>query len=114
MTQARDLHGLCNKLAEVFNEDDSPDALSSEAREAIEELWEQRDLALWALRGNLAWLGSTIQRGPAEIVAIAQIGPYSAPEIVPGTHSQDPWECLRIAKQLLERERNTLPTDRST
>lgn len=41
----RDLHGLCNRLAEVFNEDDTPDKLSTEAREAIEELWEGREVA---------------------------------------------------------------------
>jgi len=39
----RDLQSLCDRLAEVFNEDDTPDELSTEAREAIEELWEERD-----------------------------------------------------------------------
>jgi hypothetical protein len=39
-----DYHGLCNRLAEVFNaEDDTPDELSTEAREAIEHLWRERD-----------------------------------------------------------------------
>lgn len=42
-TEERDYHGLCDRLAEVFNEDDTPDELCTEAREAIEELWEQRD-----------------------------------------------------------------------
>lgn len=39
----RNLQSLCDRLNEVFNEDDTPDELSTEAREAIEELWEERD-----------------------------------------------------------------------
>lgn len=39
----RDLQSLCNRLGEVFNLDDTPDELSQEAIEAIEELWEERD-----------------------------------------------------------------------
>jgi hypothetical protein len=39
----RNLQSLCDRLGEVFNTDDTPDELSHEAREAIEELWEQRD-----------------------------------------------------------------------
>ena len=39
----RDIHGLCARLDEVFNMDDTPDQLSQDARAAIEELWEERD-----------------------------------------------------------------------
>jgi hypothetical protein len=46
----RDLQSLCDRLNEVFNEDDTPDELSQEAVEAIEELWEERD-RLRALMG---------------------------------------------------------------
>jgi len=53
MNTKRDLHGLCNRLAEVFNEDDTPDELSTEAREAIEKLWEERDQLRAALQEAL-------------------------------------------------------------
>ncbi len=49
---AIDYHGLCNRLAEVFNTDDTPDELSTEAREAIEALWKERD----ELRGHIKTL----------------------------------------------------------
>jgi hypothetical protein len=39
----RDLHTLCLRLDEVFDEDDVPDRLSQDAKSAIEELWEERD-----------------------------------------------------------------------
>lgn len=43
-TPQRDLQSLCDRLAEVFNaDDDTPCELCTEAREAIEELWEERD-----------------------------------------------------------------------
>jgi hypothetical protein len=45
----RNLQSLCDRLAEVFNMDDTPEELSTEAREAIEELWESRDAWMkWA------------------------------------------------------------------
>lgn len=61
---------------------------------------EKLELALWALHGNQYWLGSTIdphrQRGM--YVAIYQPGPYSGPEPVQGTVSDDPWECMKLAR----------------
>lgn len=39
----RDLQSLCDRLNEIFNLDETPDELSQEAREAIEEIWEERD-----------------------------------------------------------------------
>lgn len=40
----RDLQSLCDRLGEMFEGDGiTPDALSVEAREAIEELWQERD-----------------------------------------------------------------------
>lgn len=42
-TMPTDLAYLCNRLREVFNEDDTPDELSNEAADAIEELWKERD-----------------------------------------------------------------------
>lgn len=39
----RDLQGLCDRLDEVFEMDDTPDGLSQEAKTAIEELWKERD-----------------------------------------------------------------------
>jgi hypothetical protein len=45
----RDLQSLCDRLAEVFNTDDTPEELSQEAREAIEDVWQQRDCWMqWA------------------------------------------------------------------
>jgi hypothetical protein len=66
---------------------------------------EKVELALWALRGGICWLGSSIRRGPAEFAAIAQLGPYGAPEIVEGTFHSDPWECLKLARVELEKRR---------
>lgn len=37
------LQHLCDRLNEMFNEDDTPDELCTNAREAIELLWEERD-----------------------------------------------------------------------
>lgn len=55
-SKERDIHGLCNRLAEVFNTDDTPDELSTEAREAIEELWQERDaLRAEVQNGKLAF-----------------------------------------------------------
>lgn len=41
--QPLNLQSLCDRLNEMFNVDDTPDELSTEAREAIEALWEERD-----------------------------------------------------------------------
>lgn len=46
----RDLQSLCDRLAEMFNTDDTPDELCTEAREAIEELWRERDQLHHALK----------------------------------------------------------------
>ena len=60
------------------------------------------DLALWALRGNVCWLGLSVERGPAEFVAVYNPSPYGSPQVAEGTHSLDPWECLRLAREILK------------
>lgn len=66
---ARDLQNLCDRLNDVFNaDDDTPDELCQEAREAIEELWQHRD----APKDELAWL---VERdSPAEYAYMDDMG----------------------------------------
>lgn len=56
--------------------------------------------AFWALRNRII-LGTTSRYGIAEFIAIANIGPYGAPEAVTGSNHVNPWECLKLAHKLL-------------
>ena len=71
-------------------------------REAQAKSARTLDLAIWALRGNQCWLGTTIERGFGEFVACYVPRPYAAAETVPGSNDTDPEHCLRKAREWFE------------
>lgn len=77
------------------------DALRAEVMALKAKLAEQEELAMWALSGGMVWLGSTIARGTGERVAIEVTSPYGGCEVIAGTHHVDRWECLRLARQII-------------
>jgi hypothetical protein len=62
---------------------------------------EQLELALWALNGNRAWLGLSVARR-AEYVVMHRPHASAAPELLPDTFSEDPWESLKLARSQLQ------------
>jgi hypothetical protein len=70
-------------------------------------------VAEWALHGNRCWIGLSVERhlGRAEYVAVYQPGPYSAPAVVPNSHSDGFFESLRIGKEWLEAKESQANTE---
>lgn len=70
----RDLQNLCDRLGEIFNTDDTPDELSAEACEAIEELWKERD----RLRDALQTISSNAEAGFGQNVTADRLSEIAA------------------------------------